>query len=90
MPIPTPNPGESFDKFIERCMSDENMVSEYPQDQRFGDAESLLLGECLLEWYAVVGRTGNADTFALHILYAVQQGSDIHPELLRCYRPNAF
>jgi hypothetical protein len=35
MPIPTPNPGESFDKFIERCMSDDNMVSEYPQDQRF-------------------------------------------------------
>ena len=35
MPIPNPNPGESFDKFIERCMSDENMLSEYPQDQRY-------------------------------------------------------
>lgn len=35
MPIPTPNPGEDFDKFIERCMSDENMVSEYDQDQRY-------------------------------------------------------
>lgn len=35
MPIPTPNPGESFDKFIERCMSDENMVSEYDQAQRY-------------------------------------------------------
>lgn len=35
MPIPTPNPGEDFDKFIERCMSDENMISEYEQDQRY-------------------------------------------------------
>lgn len=35
MPIPTPNPGESFDKFIERCMSDDNMVSEYDQEQRY-------------------------------------------------------
>jgi hypothetical protein len=35
MPIPTPNPGEDFDKFIERCMSDENMVTEYDQSQRY-------------------------------------------------------
>lgn len=35
MPIPTPNPGEDFEKFIERCMSDENMVSEYDQAQRY-------------------------------------------------------
>jgi len=35
MPIPTPNPGESFDKFIERCMSDENMIADYDQSQRY-------------------------------------------------------
>lgn len=35
MPIPTPNPGESFDKFIERCMSDDNMVIDYPPGQRY-------------------------------------------------------
>ena len=35
MPIPIPNPGEDFDKFIERCMSDENMVTEYDQAQRY-------------------------------------------------------
>jgi hypothetical protein len=35
MPIPKPNTGESFDKFIERCMSDDNMVSEYSQEQRY-------------------------------------------------------
>jgi len=36
MPIPQPKPTESPDKFIERCMSDEIMLNEYPdQAQRF-------------------------------------------------------
>jgi len=35
MPIPKPNLGEHTDHFIERCMSDDKMVSEYPnEDQR--------------------------------------------------------
>jgi hypothetical protein len=36
MPIPTPTPTESSKDFLERCMSDEVMLSEYPdQAQRF-------------------------------------------------------
>jgi hypothetical protein len=36
MPIFSPNPNEPADKFIQRCMSDEVMLSEYPdQAQRF-------------------------------------------------------
>ena len=35
MPIPTPNSGEEKKDFIQRCMSDETMVSEYKNtDQR--------------------------------------------------------
>lgn len=34
MPIPSPNTGESREDFMERCMSDESMTSEYGQDQR--------------------------------------------------------
>lgn len=35
MPIPKPQQGETQDEFIDRCMSDDTMVDEYPQDQRF-------------------------------------------------------
>lgn len=36
MPIPKPTPTEDVDKFIDRCMSDENMNTEYPdQKQRY-------------------------------------------------------
>jgi hypothetical protein len=36
MPIPIPTPTESSKDFLERCMSDEVMLSEYPnQAQRF-------------------------------------------------------
>lgn len=36
MPIPKPTPTEDVDKFIERCMSDENMNTDYPdQKQRY-------------------------------------------------------
>lgn len=35
MPIPTPKKDESKDEFIDRCMSDNKMVEEYEQDQRF-------------------------------------------------------
>lgn len=34
MPIPSPNTGESQSEFMERCMSDDSMASEYGQDQR--------------------------------------------------------
>jgi hypothetical protein len=36
MPIPTPNQGEHEKEFIQRCMTDDKMVSEYPDtDQRY-------------------------------------------------------
>jgi len=34
MPIPKPNPGEHHDQFIVRCMSDEKMKSEYPNEKQ--------------------------------------------------------
>ncbi len=34
MPIPKPNPGENHNQFIERCMSDEKMKSEYPNEKQ--------------------------------------------------------
>ena len=34
MPIPQPNPNEEKKDFIQRCMSDEKMVSEYDNEQR--------------------------------------------------------
>lgn len=35
MPLPTPNSGETQDEFIERCMSDDTMVEDFPdEDQR--------------------------------------------------------
>jgi hypothetical protein len=53
MPIPKPNPAETADKFIERCMSDEIMLNEYPdQSQRFAicsvsyDKEKMQLKNC--------------------------------------------
>lgn len=36
MPIPKPRPDENQVEFIDRCMSDESMVQEFPDsDQRF-------------------------------------------------------
>lgn len=34
MPIPKPNPYERQSDFMQRCMSDKKMISEYEQDQR--------------------------------------------------------
>jgi hypothetical protein len=34
MPLPTPNPGEKEDAFVERCMSDEVMVKEFPDEKQ--------------------------------------------------------
>lgn len=34
MPIPKPNSGESEKDFLQRCMSDSKMISEYDQEQR--------------------------------------------------------
>jgi HK97 family phage prohead protease len=36
MPIPKPSASETRPQFMERCMSNETMLSEYPQDQRAG------------------------------------------------------
>jgi hypothetical protein len=36
MPIPTPTQSEPKDEFLVRCMSDEKMVTEYPEaNQRY-------------------------------------------------------
>lgn len=34
MPIPTPKEAESQNEFMQRCMGDEKMINEYPQEQR--------------------------------------------------------
>lgn len=34
MPIPKPTPTEDVDKFIDRCMSDENMNTDYPDEKQ--------------------------------------------------------
>lgn len=36
MPLPYPKPNENEDQFISRCMADERMVTEFPDEaQRF-------------------------------------------------------
>ena len=35
MPIPTPTNNESRADFLNRCMTDNNMISEYPENQRY-------------------------------------------------------
>lgn len=34
MPIPKPKSGERMSDYMQRCMSDDKMISEYPNDQR--------------------------------------------------------
>jgi Asp/Glu/hydantoin racemase len=34
MPIPSPKSTESANEFMQRCMSDEKMINEYPTEQR--------------------------------------------------------
>lgn len=34
MPIPTPKPYERVNEFMQRCMSDDKMISEYDTEQR--------------------------------------------------------
>ena len=34
MPIPKPNPGENDDAFIARCMANDTMVEEYPNNSQ--------------------------------------------------------
>lgn len=34
MPIPQPKDNESRNEFMQRCMSDEKMINEYPSEQR--------------------------------------------------------
>lgn len=41
MPLPKPNNGETKDEFIERCMGNETMVEDYPEnDQRYAVCQS--------------------------------------------------
>lgn len=41
MPIPKPNKNEKKSKFMSRCMGDETMKDEYPdQDQRYAVCQS--------------------------------------------------
>ena len=40
MPIPKPQPYERMSDFMQRCMSDDKMVSEYDVDQRAGVCRS--------------------------------------------------
>ena len=43
MPLPKPNDGETKDEFIDRCMADETMQEEFPdEDQRYA--------VCLAQW----------------------------------------
>src|SRR5690606_38264214 len=43
VPIPTPQPNESAEEFIERCMGDETMVAEYPDEkQRYAVCQTQL------------------------------------------------
>ncbi len=43
MPLPKPNPGESGKEFLSRCMSNDTMVKEYPDEsQRYAVCNSLL------------------------------------------------
>lgn len=34
MPLPTPNKNESQDKFIQRCMGNDTMLNEYPDEKQ--------------------------------------------------------
>src|SRR5690606_18972235 len=43
MPLPKPNDGETRDEFIERCMADETMQEEFPD-------ESQRYAVCLAQW----------------------------------------
>ena len=43
MPLPKPIPTESNTEFLDRCMSHETMVSEYPREnQRYAVCNNLL------------------------------------------------
>ena len=43
MPIPKPNPREKRKDYIERCMSDEVMKTEYPNEKQ-------RLAVCAVQW----------------------------------------
>src|SRR5690606_554679 len=65
MPIPTPRPDESTDEFIERCMADETMVAEYPnEDQRLAICHSQLEGE-RMKTGSIVKEVRMADIWAV-------------------------
>lgn len=42
MPLPSPNPNESKDEFLDRCMSNDTMNREYPdQGQRYAVCQNI-------------------------------------------------
>ena len=43
MPIPIPKASEEMDTFIERCMTDEVMVTEFPNEKQ-------RLAICAVQW----------------------------------------
>lgn len=43
MPIPIPKASEEMDTFIERCMADEVMVTEFPNEKQ-------RLAICAVQW----------------------------------------
>jgi len=43
MPLPTPNPNEDKDKFISRCMNNDTMKKEYPDEKQRA-------GVCYTQW----------------------------------------
>ena len=52
MPIPTPNQGEHEKEFIQRCMTDDKMVSEYPDtDQRYTVCRTQIKGSKQLPFF---------------------------------------
>lgn len=43
MPMPTPNSGETQDEFVERCMVNDTMLADYPEDDQ-------RLAVCFSQW----------------------------------------
>ena len=51
MPIPKPKDGETQDEFIQRCMADETMTSEFPDEkQRYAVCMTQFKGEARENW----------------------------------------
>lgn len=47
MPIPSPHKNESESDFMQRCMSDHNMIEEYPLEQRIAICKDAMINQKL-------------------------------------------